>query len=142
MYHEDSFFSLSVLGQIGLGLLSLILSVTVLLISWRIMKGRKFIVRVGIGIIVFFLFVWLSPQIFYTYYIFIFDEVDWQNVIKRPPAFTALAEFVFFQGRTTLSAHSKGILFWMLILTAVGGPITAQNWSQKWPQKRQRGRPK
>lgn len=119
MYQEDSFFSLSILGQLGLALLSLILSLVVLAIAWRMMKGRGLIIRLSIAVISFFLFVWLSPQVFYTYYIFIFDEVDWQNILKRPPAFLALAEYISFQGRATLSAHSKGILFWALMALAL-----------------------
>lgn len=119
MYQEDSFFSLSSLGQIGLGFVSVALSLAVLAIAWRLMRGRRIIMRLGIATIIFFLFVWLSPQVFYTYYIFIFNEVSWQNVIKRPPTPFSLAQYISFQGRATLSAHSKGILFWALIVLAL-----------------------
>jgi hypothetical protein len=71
MYDQDSFFTLGVLGQLGL----LAISVSMLIITtWAVMRIRAFwFTKLVIALIGFYLFVWLSPQIYYTYYLFIFD---------------------------------------------------------------------
>ncbi len=122
MYQDDSFYTLSQAGQIGLVGLSLVLTAILLLLAWRMMGSRPLSVRIAIAIILFLAFVWLSPQIYYTYYLFLFDGLPLQIVILPPPGPQYLADLVFFQDRTTLSAHSKGILGWLLLLVALLKP--------------------
>jgi hypothetical protein len=120
MYQSDSFFSLSGGGQAGLAALSLALSVLVLLGTARLMRGRGLGVRLGIAVVVFALFVWLSPQVYYTYYRMIFDDLPAQWVIGWPPLKTAFA-YASFTGPANLSAHGQGALFWLLIALALKG---------------------
>jgi hypothetical protein len=122
MYEEDSFFSLSTGGQIGLLCLSISLTLLVLFVAARLMRGRSLVVRIGLGVIFFGLFVWLSPQVYYTYYRMIFDGLPAQWVIGWPP-FDAMFDYASFSGPQNLSAHGQGVLFWMLVILALWGSM-------------------
>lgn len=123
MYREDSFHTLSGAGQIGLVILSIALSAALLWMGWRLMAGRGLAVRVVIALVLFFGFVWLSPQAYYTYYLTLFDGLPWQNVVKSPPDPGSLLLLLSFQGPQTLSAHSLGGLGWALIAMAALRPL-------------------
>ena len=122
MYQNDSFFSLGVGGQIGLAALSIVLTVLVLLGAARLMRGRGTVLRLGIALVTFALFVWLSPQIYYSYYYLIFEDLPVQWVIGWPPLKTAFA-FASFTGPSNLSAHGQGVLFWLLLGLALKGLV-------------------
>lgn len=118
MYRGDSFHTLSGMGQVGLILLSGVLSLVLLGLAWRLMRGRYWALRFGIALLLFFGFVWLSPQVYYTYYLTLFDGLPWQVVVKDPPGPQALAALLTFQGPGSLSAHSQGALGWLLLVMA------------------------
>jgi len=122
MYAHDSFHTLTLSGQLGLVCLSLLLSAVLLFIAWWAMARRGPIARVGIAASLFYAFIWLSPQAYYTYYLTLFDDLPWQNVIKPPPPFWAFVDLLTFQDAATLSAHSQGLLGWMLLVTAAATP--------------------
>ena len=122
MYQNDSFFSLSGPGQVGLAALSIVMTVLVLLGAARLMRGRGVALRLGIAVVVFALFVWLSPQVYYTYYQQIFDDLPVQWVIGWPPLKSAFA-FASFTGPSNMSAHGQGALFWLLVALALKGLV-------------------
>jgi hypothetical protein len=117
-YGGDSFFTLGGAERVGLLVLSVVLSVGILLIAWRLMRARSFAVRLGIATLLFGLFVWLSPQIYYAYYQLIFDGLPVQWVIGWPP-FSDILKTARFAGPSNLSAHGQGALFWVLIILAL-----------------------
>ena len=117
MYQNDSFFDLSTFGQMGLGAISALMGVAVIWLGYRLMRRRrKRRTRMVIALALLWLFVWLSPQVYYTYYIFIIPDLPWQSVIRTPPGPVDMFEILSFSGRQDLSAHSKGLLGWALIL--------------------------
>ncbi len=118
MYSEDSFFTLSVPGQFGLLLLSTIVAAITLYIAWRVTRGRHWTLRILAALILFFAFEWFSPQIYYTYYIFLLG-VPWQSVIQTPPTPFDLGQLMTFTGTANMSQHSRGILGWALVITAL-----------------------
>ncbi|MEK6204819.1 MAG: hypothetical protein N2B02_04215, partial [Amylibacter sp.] len=65
------------------------------------------------------LFVWLSPQLYYAYYIFIFKDLPIQLVIKAPPGIGPLVKILTLQNNTRLSDHSLAFLGWVLISLAL-----------------------
>ena len=83
MYNQDSFFTLTTLSQIGL--LSLSVLMFVLLIGSMARFYADWWVKLVVALSGFFLFVWLSPQIYYTYYLFIFEGLPIQSVVGKPP---------------------------------------------------------
>jgi len=74
---------------------------------------------VAAAILVFWLFVWLSPQLYYSYYCWIIPGLPWQPVIKVPPGPERLGALLSFQARSSLADHSAGLLGWCLILCGI-----------------------
>ncbi len=122
MYADDTFHTLTYPEQLGLILVSTGLAGGVFLIAWQLMVPQGRLIRAAIAASLFYLFVWLSPQAYYTYYLMVFDGLAWQMVIKAPPSPQAIFEIVTFQGPPTLAAHSKGLLGLTLMLIALGAP--------------------
>ena len=119
-YAQDSFFTLSQFGQIGLALLSAVLAVATLGAAYRLMRGYRILNRLVLAGVVFALFVWLSPQIYYTYYRMIIEGLPAQWVIGLPPL-GQMVRYACFTADQSLSAHSQGLLFWALVLLALRG---------------------
>jgi len=127
MYADDSFHTLTRPEQFGLIVLSATLAAVLLVASWRTMTKRRAITRAAIAACLFYLFVWLSPQAYYAYYLILFDGLIWQNVIKPPPPLWSILEILTFQGPVTLSAHFKGLLGWALTILALVTPRLEQD---------------
>lgn len=130
MYNGDSFFTLSSGGQTGLALLSLALAAATFVAAGRLFKlvperglAAKLAARLGVAVFVMWLFIWLSPQLYYLYYLTLFDGLPWQIVVQNPPEFHAILQQITFTGPATLSDHSKGALAWLLILYASAQPL-------------------
>ncbi len=118
MYSQDSFFTLSVPGQIGLLALSILLMVVMLFLACTLFQARPRAFRLGFGLLLFWLFVWISPQIYYQYYRFLFDGLPQQWVIWPPVTLERIAELLLFKAQPSLSAHAQGALGWAILLAA------------------------
>ena len=119
MYTDDSFNTLTTTQQLGLTAISILLGIICIFICFRFARNRSLLGRLLISFGIFFLFVWLSPQIYYIYYLIIFDGLPFQTVIKQPPSLWALTQLLTFQSKASLSDHSKAILGWVLIVIAL-----------------------
>ncbi|MEM7058660.1 MAG: hypothetical protein AAF557_13795 [Pseudomonadota bacterium] len=116
MYDGDSFYTLGLAGQAGLLVLSLFLSIGTVWLAWRLSRRARWITRALIGLGVYVVFTWISPQVYYAYYLQIIDGLPVQWVVRWPPELAvAIVEFTF-TGRFSLAAHGRGILGWMCIL--------------------------
>ncbi len=115
MYEGDSFFTLTTGGQVGLAILSLILALIWLLVEWRF---ARFLWGFVLAAALFYLFVYLSPQIYYSYYRVIIGGLPAQWVIS-PPSLTHMIDLLSFRAGSTLSAHSQGALGWSLLAVAL-----------------------
>lgn len=118
MYAEDSFFTLGLSGRVGLLVLSGCLGAICLLMVWLSRSWRR-VWSVLAALVMFWLFVWLSPQIYYFYYLIIFDDLPWQLVVRSPPDPIMLARLLLFGERASLSFHAQGVLGWLLIFCAL-----------------------
>lgn len=114
MYDGDSFFTLSIAGQIGLAVLSIMLAAICLFVQIRF--GRGFW-GIALAAVLFYGFVALSPQIYYAYYRAIIEGLPAQWV-TRVPSSTRILELATFQEKN-LSAHSQGALGWALCLISL-----------------------
>ena len=112
MYAGDSFFILSGLGQVGLAGLSALLAVAA---GACVLVFKSFGLRITAALTVFWVFLWLSPQIYYLYYQIILDDLPWQIIVGLPPSPDALLDRFLFRGPATLSNHAKGVLGWGLL---------------------------
>ena len=136
MYQKDSFFDLSPWGQVGLVAISTFLFLLVLLAAWKLLKPRGSLIRIVGALVLFWLFVWLSPQVYYMYYWTYFPDLPMQWVIWPPPGPDKAVKMLFFQYRENLSAHSKGLLGWCLITAPFAAPFAARFTQNLWQKLR------
>lgn len=115
MYQQDSFFDLSAWGQIGLLFISTALFVGVFFLTIALLSNRPLWVCAIGALFIFWLFVWISPQIYYMYYRILIPSLPLQWVIWPPENPLTALKYMFFQGPQNLSAHSQGLLGWSLI---------------------------
>lgn len=121
MYRDDSFFDLSVWGQVGLAAISAVLFLIAVAVAWAILRKRHIVVRFSGAVVLFWMFVWLSPQVYYIYYRMIIPDLPLQWVIWPPPAGLRAVEILLFQYQANLSAHGQALLGWSMIIAAVIG---------------------
>ena len=119
VYSDDSFFSLTPPGQVGLAALSLALFALTLLFFRKSARKLPWIIRIPYALAIFYAFNWLSPQIYYFYYLTQFSGLPIQNVIHPPTGVGEIVRLITFQEEATMSAHSRGILAWALIALAI-----------------------
>ncbi|MCH7943890.1 MAG: hypothetical protein IIB67_11770 [Proteobacteria bacterium] len=112
MYAGDSFFILPGVGQAGLAILSALLGLAA---GACVLAVEGFAWRMAAALAVFWVFLWLTPQIYYLYYQIILDDLPWQIIVGLPPSPDALIDRFLFRGPATLSNHAKGVLGWALI---------------------------
>ncbi|MEM9045280.1 MAG: hypothetical protein AAGC81_11325 [Pseudomonadota bacterium] len=122
MYEQDSFFDLTPLGQAGLVVISATLFVLMLLAARRGFRWRSVWLRFVGALVLFWLFVWISPQVYYTYYLTLFEGLPIQWVIWPPASPVEAFGLLFFQGPQNLSAHSQGLLGWSLLAISLIKP--------------------
>lgn len=118
-FSQDSFFTLSIPAQLGLAALSLALALGTLWLTRRIATGRAWPLRLILALTALALFVWLSPQAYYTYYIAIFDSLPWQSVVKAPPDPAHLLRLLTGTAEHSLSRYGQGVLGWALIVNTL-----------------------
>lgn len=116
MYFQDSFFDLSQWGRIGLVFISSLLFLIMIFTTRGLLKHKPVWVKLSGSLVFFWLFVWISPQIYYMYYLTLFPDLPLQWVIWPIETPLTAISYLFFQGPQNLSAHSQGLLGWSLIL--------------------------
>jgi len=117
MYSGDSFFTMGLLQGTGLLLVTAIL----VLLTWRLARQvcrGGLLRRVVLGLAVFWAFLWLSPQVYYLYYMATLPDLPLQWVIGWPPSPERVGRLLAFQGPSTLAAHGQGALGWLLLVGA------------------------
>lgn len=122
MYAQDTFFHLSLLGRTGLAFLSLLLGIITIWIFLKISSRFARPVKVCLAVVFLSVFIWLSPQIYYFYYLMIFEDLPTQIIIQWPPSISEIYRVITFSGNANLSEHSKGALFWIMIIISLTKP--------------------
>ncbi len=115
-YEGDSFFTLTGVQQVGLLGVTAVLSLLMVAIVARAGRPLPWLVAMGLSVLAFYLFVWLSPQIYYAYYRQIFDGLPRQWVVGLPPSPMVPLKMLTFSSQQNLSHHGQGLLGWLMIL--------------------------
>lgn len=115
MYENDSFLTLSIIERIGLLGVTLVLSIALIWLFWKTIYWVNVWLRPFLALVFLYVFIWLSPQIYYLYYLVIFDFLDLKNVIHPPFNPLILANLLTFTESGKLADHGKGVLGWILI---------------------------
>ncbi len=118
MSRDDSLFTLGILEAAGLLAVTGALVLGVLALARRFCRGRLGR-RLAWAVGLFWLFLWLSPQVYYAYYQLIFEGLPVQIVIGWPPGAETVLRRLAFAGPATLAAHGQGVLGWVLVVAAV-----------------------
>lgn len=126
MYENDSFLTLSIAERIGLLCVTLVLSVVLIWLFWLTIKRLNIWLRPLLALLFLYVFIWLSPQIYYLYYLVIFDFLDFKNVIHPPFNPLTLLKLLTFTESGKLADHGKGVLGWILIILSFLKPKPAR----------------
>ena len=126
MYDSDSFFTLSVPGQIGLAVLSLVLALAMVVLTLRMTRSLPIGFRLALALVLFVAFDWLSPQVYYSYYRMIIPGLPLQWVIGTLPDPSASFRILTFSAAQDLSAHGRGFLGWAMMAASVLAPRRAR----------------
>lgn len=115
-FEQDSFFDLTPWGQTGLALISLVMGLGMLWLAWIV--GRSVAWALWVCVL-FWLFLWLSPQVYYTYYLTLFEFLEQQIVVTWPP----IGPEAFLYGvageyGSTLRGIGQGVMFWGMMALA------------------------
>ena len=117
-YPSDSFFTLSPLAGAGLACLSALMIALLFALSlaktrWlgrHLGKGAAlWAADIALTLALAYLALWLAPQIYYLYYLMIFDGLPWQSVIKAPPGPGAFLAVLLMTEPPSLSIHLQGV---------------------------------
>ena len=119
MYGNDTFFNLTVPGQIGLAVLSAVLCILTIGLFLKISSRFGTLVKVLIAIVFLWAFTWCSPQVYYAYYWLIIDGLPVQLILQNPPGPVEIIRLLTFTADQNLSDHSKGLLFWLMVAAAM-----------------------
>ncbi|KAJ55495.1 hypothetical protein ACMU_12440 [Actibacterium mucosum KCTC 23349] len=117
MYEQDSFFTLSAPHQFGLLCLSAVFATGMVAAAWQLKRWPR-VVAVPLAVVLVWVFTWISPQGYYQYYRSIIDGLPAQWVVGAPPGLGTLWALLSFRGPDTLSAHSLGVMGWIVIIVA------------------------
>ena len=111
------------------------LTLSLLLVSLTLLKSRRVFrsVRQGqllrfaglvladglLGLAIFYLFLWLSPQLYYLYYLTLFESLTWQVVVAAPPSLGQLFALLQIPADASLAEISLGVLGRGLLLVTL-----------------------
>lgn len=115
MSRDDTFFQLSTAGQIGTAAISAVLAALMLWLCWRIVRKQRLALRLILALGLIVLFEWLSPQIYYLWYMAVFDGLPLNWVAGYWPHPVSAAKVLTLQAGDSLSAHSRALLGWAMI---------------------------
>ena len=120
-YANDSFWTLDWLGRIGVvGISAVGIGTVFWLIAWKswgmMRLGGRWIIPLDIiiGWALFAVVYSVSPQVFYTFYSFIFPDLPQQWVISGPVAVDRLQAALDLRGNRNLSDDLAGVTFWAI----------------------------
>lgn len=120
MYQGDGFFTLGFGAQAGLVVIALALGVLMIVATHQAARAIRLRVwAVVSALALFWGFVWLSPQVFYAYFLLVIDDLPAQWVVGwPPPSGPALTDLILFSGPAMIGDHARGLLFWLMAATA------------------------
>jgi len=121
-YGNDTFFHLSAWGGAGLIVLSAMLAAGVVAFYFRVHTKLKTGGKITLAFVLTYLFVWLSPQIYYLYFATMTHDLPLQSIIGLPPSPTDIVWLVLFRQEPTLANHAQALLFWFMLTLAFGLP--------------------
>ncbi len=97
----------------------MVLGALMLWVCWRMARHLRIVARLLLALGLFVVFDWLSPQIYYLWYLVIFDGLPLQWVAGYLPRPLDAAKILALMGPDSLSAHARTLLGWGMIGVAL-----------------------
>ncbi|KIT14229.1 hypothetical protein [Jannaschia aquimarina] len=116
-YARDSLFTLEA-WQIA-GVLAVAGLLAAIWVGLALRTSGPWPVRLAFGAGLAWSFEWLSPQVFYLYYLAVLEGLPLQWVIGWPPAPARMLELLTFGEAESLSGLGRGLLGWVVILLSL-----------------------
>lgn len=120
MFEGDSYLILISGGEVALAALSGLL---VFLAVASVRVTRRYVnlpaAVPALGIVSFWVFVWVTPQIYYLLYMALLDGLGFQWIIGWPPGPQRLIGLLTFQAQATDVDMPLGVLGWVMFLVAI-----------------------
>ena len=127
-YPNDSFYTLTTPEAIGLALITTTLLLLILIASWfatsflikkyarstAVLKISVLLFNLLLTVAVYQLCLSIAPQLFYTYYQFIFTDLPVQWVVK-PITLERLIDRVSLTSGASIAQHLAGFTLWVLL---------------------------
>jgi len=131
-YPDDSIYTLDTYSMFGLVAIATALSIFVLLVSWfstrfflcctlhksMVSKTSFMLLDLVATVAIYLLMLVVVPQVFYTYYQWIFTGLPVQWVIK-PISWEAYSELFRLQANASMADHLAGLVLWILLLNTI-----------------------
>ncbi|MEM8631703.1 MAG: hypothetical protein AAGF74_10730 [Pseudomonadota bacterium] len=119
VYADDTFFHLTNFGRAGLAALSLAMGFGLLRVQRAAGRHLHIALRILLALGLFYDFIWLSPQVYYTYFRLIMDGLPAQVVVGPPPNPLEVLQLMTFTAKHSIAVHTQGLLGWAMFAAAV-----------------------
>ena len=119
MYGKDGFFALTPHRQVGLALLSVVLCVLMVGLTRTFTRGWPWVVRLMLTLVLLWVFIWLSPQVYYSLQSLLSDDVPARWVIGMPPPLGKTLRVITFTGPADLTHHGQGALGLLMLFSGL-----------------------
>ncbi len=131
-YPGDSLYTLGPVEAVALAILTLLLLLCACYVSWHITGAVLRRVQVGkavavIGgllngvavLVMYWLFLSMVPQLYYTVYLQIFPDLPLQWVVRGLIPLDTFHATLIFREQPSLSVHAAGLLGWVLFVNSI-----------------------
>ena len=120
MYGSDSFHALTLTQQIGLAALSAAVFALIIGLTRLIVTGWPAVVRMMLALVLLWLFMWVAPQLYHSFYALVLENVPQEWVVEGPPPLGRTLRVITFTGPADAFHHAMGALGLLMVLTALG----------------------
>lgn len=119
VFEGDSYLILIGGGEVALAALSGLL-VFLAVASVRVVRRYVNLPAAvpALGIVSFWVFVWVTPQIYYLLYMALLEELEFRWIVGWPPGPQRLMSLLAFQAEATKVDVALGVLGWVMVLAA------------------------
>lgn len=120
MFEGDTYFIHVAGAEVALAVFSGLL-VFLAIAAVRLARRRVELAAAApaIGIVFWWLFLWLTPQLYYLLYVALSDALAFDLIIGWPPGPGRMMELLGFRGEASLTDFAVGVLGWAMILASL-----------------------
>lgn len=119
MYDGDIFLALTSSGQWAVAALSAVLAFLAVVAVRLTRRHVSAAAAPAIGVVYWWLFLWLTPQLYYLLYMLLIEGLPFRLMVLWPPGAGRLLELLLFRSQVSLADHALGALGWAMLLASL-----------------------